>query len=401
MARRRPRRNLFGALGFAMVLTAALPLAPGPVAPIALAADDDTPGWPVVESRAWIEDGYLTVVARVRNNYGGWSFYPNSYLRLYDAAGNTLDTQYGGFPFEVMAPGAFAWIRIQAAVPANYHHWGISVAGSTRDLRPLTALSVSIGAPFDDEDGRVYPFIVDGTAPLVSHMGFAVALYAADGSLVNVGDVGGPVASPDGWKFFGRFRDHFEGGVRAEVQGGPAIVRDSDPYAATWDNYFEDLDGFRHDIVWVANAGITKGCRALRYCPKDPVTRAQMATFLVRALDLPAASKDYFGDDESSSHEDNINRVASAGITSGCAVGRYCPASIVSRAQMASFLARAFSLTATSTDYFTDDESSSHEANINKVAGAGITTGCSPTTYCPAANVTRGQMAAFLHRALE
>jgi hypothetical protein len=67
---------------------------------------------------------------------------------------------------------------------------------------------------------------------------------------------------------------------------------------------------------------------------------------------------------------------------------------------MATFLARALDLPATTTDYFTDDTGTTHEANINRVAAAGITKGCSPTTYCPAANVTRGQMAAFLHRAV-
>ena len=67
---------------------------------------------------------------------------------------------------------------------------------------------------------------------------------------------------------------------------------------------------------------------------------------------------------------------------------------------MASFLARALGLTVGANDYFTDDESSTHEANINRLRFANLTSGCTPTTYCPNADVTRGQMAAFLHRAL-
>ena len=51
---------------------------------------------------------------------------------------------------------------------------------------------------------------------------------------------------------------------------------------------------------------------------------------------------------------------------------------------MASFLARAANLPATSTDYFSDDEGNTHEANINRIRAAGITTGCTATTYCPA-----------------
>ena len=48
----------------------------------------------------------------------------------------------------------------------------------------------------------------------------------------------------------------------------------------------------------------------------------------------------------------------------------------------------------------TDDDGTTHEPNINRVRAAGITTGCTATTYCPKQPVTRGQMAAFLFRAL-
>jgi uncharacterized protein YkwD len=156
---------------------------------------------------------------------------------------------------------------------------------------------------------------------------------------------------------------------------------------------------FKADIVWLADAGITSGCTATRFCPDAHVTRGQMASFLARALRLPTAAHDYFGDDESSIHEADINRVAEAGIATGCASRRFCPGSAVTRAQMASFLNRAFGLAGTRRDYFVDDETSVHEADINRVAASAITTGCSSTRYCPASSVTRGQMAAFLHRA--
>ncbi len=68
---------------------------------------------------------------------------------------------------------------------------------------------------------------------------------------------------------------------------------------------------------------------------------------------------------------------------------------------MASFLSRAFGLPAATRDYFGDDNDSIHEANINRIAEAGITGGCAPDRYCPRSNVTRGQMAAFLHRAVD
>ncbi len=50
-------------------------------------------------------------------------------------------------------------------------------------------------------------------------------------------------------------------------------------------------------------------------------------------------------------------------------------------------------------DLFTDDSGSVFEHDIDILATAGITKGCSATEFCPNASVTRGQMAAFLHRA--
>jgi spore germination protein YaaH len=157
---------------------------------------------------------------------------------------------------------------------------------------------------------------------------------------------------------------------------------------------------FRADIVWLFEAGITNGCAAGRYCPKMGVSRQQMASFLARALGLPAATADYFSDDAGSIHEADINRVAQAGITVGCSPTAYCPTQTVTREQMASFLARALGLPAATSDYFSDDAGSPHEADINRLAQAGITNGCAAARYCPRDPVTREQMAAFLHRAL-
>jgi hypothetical protein len=67
---------------------------------------------------------------------------------------------------------------------------------------------------------------------------------------------------------------------------------------------------------------------------------------------------------------------------------------------MASFIVRAKDLPPpTDPDHFTDDNDSTHEADIDSLYEAGITTGCTATRYCPSASVTRGQMAAFLYRA--
>ena len=158
---------------------------------------------------------------------------------------------------------------------------------------------------------------------------------------------------------------------------------------------------FYNDILWIAAEGITGGCGGGKYCPNASVTREQMASFLARALNLPNASRDFFADDNSSPHEGDINRVAQAGITGGCDTNRYCPRSNVTRAQMASFLVRALDLPGTTTNYFDDDTGNIHHNQINALARSGITGGCATRRYCPNADVTRGQMAAFLHRGFD
>jgi hypothetical protein len=163
----------------------------------------------------------------------------------------------------------------------------------------------------------------------------------------------------------------------------------------------DDVAGtpFAREIGWLYDEGLTTGCRVMLFCTTDDVSRGQMAAFLARALELPPADADYFTDDQGSIYENDINRLARAGITSGCAANRYCPGDPVRRDQMASFLVRAADLPPTNTNYFSDDTGNVHEKNINALAASGVTTGCGAGVFCPTALVTRGQLAAFLYRA--
>jgi len=132
-----------------------------------------------------------------------------------------------------------------------------------------------------------------------------------------------------------------------------------------------------------------------------------MAAFLVRSLGLTdGAGSDTFIDDDGSIFEADIERLAAAGITKGCNPPdntKFCPDRRVSRAEMAAFLVRGYGLGHDADpDQFTDTGESIFRADIASLAAAGITKGCNPpdnTKFCPDSSVTRGQMAAFLHRA--
>ena len=144
------------------------------------------------------------------------------------------------------------------------------------------------------------------------------------------------------------------------------------------------------------------------FCPEDPIKRSTMAVWLIRALgrtDPPSVQDSRFADVTYDQWwAGHVERVAQFGITVGCATGplRYCPERPVSRAEMATFLTRAFNLEPGSPAGFTDvDKRGVHTPGINAIAAAGITAGCGtdPPRYCPERPVSRAEMATFLTRA--
>jgi hypothetical protein len=161
-------------------------------------------------------------------------------------------------------------------------------------------------------------------------------------------------------------------------------------------------------IEAIAAVGVTRGCNPPvndEFCPGDPVSRAQVASFLVRALDLPPASGvDRFTDDDGSVHEADINALVTAGITRGCNPpdnDEFCPDRSVTRGEMAAFLVRGFGYQDRGdTDRFTDDDGSVFEADIERLATAGITSGCGPDVFCVERPIRRSNLAVFLARAL-
>ena len=106
------------------------------------------------------------------------------------------------------------------------------------------------------------------------------------------------------------------------------------------------MSGGRPFVERLAGLEVTAGCAVdpLRFCPDDPVTRAQMASFLVRAFDLaPGAPAGFEDVAPGGVHSGSIDALAAAGITAGCSDDplRFCPRDPVTRGQMATFLARA------------------------------------------------------------
>ena len=182
---------------------------------------------------------------------------------------------------------------------------------------------------------------------------------------------------------------------------------------------FADVPSDHPFFAWIealAGAEITGGCdvNPRRYCPDHPVTRGQLAVFLVRGLHgakfQPPPPTGMVFQDVPAGHvfAEWIEQLAHDGLTGGCAEtpSRYCPDDVVTREQMAVLLLRAahgagYQPPAATGAMFGDVPAADPFAGwIEQLAFEGITGGCSanPRLYCPDETVTREQMAAFLVR---
>jgi SpoIID/LytB domain protein len=169
-------------------------------------------------------------------------------------------------------------------------------------------------------------------------------------------------------------------------------------------------------IDCIASAGVTSGVGPGLFGPAEPVTRWQMAIFLVKTasvmgVSLPDGADQGFADLGGLSEiaVTSINRLRQLGITDGVAPGRFDPHATVTRWQMAIFLIRlhqglGYDVPTGGDRGFTDlaGLDPSWVTAINQLADLGITSGTGDgSTFSPKATVSREQMATFLMRMLQ
>ena len=155
-------------------------------------------------------------------------------------------------------------------------------------------------------------------------------------------------------------------------------------------------------IGWLADAGIVGGHADGSYRPWEDVSRGEMATFLHRSLpDLPDADLAFPDVDPGSAHAPAIAAIAEAGVTTGFADGTFRPYAPVTRGQMAMFLMRGLDLEAAVPEFADVTVEHPYAEGIGAVAEAGITTGYADGTFRPSASISRAEMASMLRRALE
>lgn len=164
---------------------------------------------------------------------------------------------------------------------------------------------------------------------------------------------------------------------------------------------------FHNFVNAIFRNGITAGCGPGLFCPASPVTRAQMAVFLLVAEHgagyvPPTLGGQMFADvPPGHPFKSWIEQLAVEGVTTGCGGGNYCPNSAVTREQMAVFLLvtkeGAGYAPPAAVGIFGDVPVSNIFARfIEELYNRGITGGCGGGNYCPSSPVTRGQMSVFL-----
>jgi peptidoglycan hydrolase-like amidase len=217
---------------------------------------------------------------------GGW-----------DASGNRKVERYTGGTKGIAGAG------VKLAFPAELRSQQIATLGFT---------------PFEDDEGSVHEYNI----------------WAIEGKGITSGCDGADPTRycPNGTVTRGQMATFLAAALGLDINAGG--------------NRFDDTSASVHRgaIEAIAEAGITQGCDGAdprRFCPTQQISRGQMATFLTAAFDLPGAGGGRFTDTDGSVHAGAIDAVAGAGITNGCAADRFCPRDPVLRGQMATFLAYA------------------------------------------------------------
>ena len=173
---------------------------------------------------------------------------------------------------------------------------------------------------------------------------------------------------------------------------------------------FDDVppgNPFYRFVETLLHNGITGGCSDSGFCPGSTTTREQMAVFVLVAKEgsgyaPPACTTPVFNDVPASSPFCRfVEELARRGVASGCGAGNYCPAADVTREQMAVFVLRtldpALDPPACGTPVFDDVPAGSPFCRwIEELARRGVVSGCGAGNYCPGAAVTREQMGVFI-----
>lgn len=164
-------------------------------------------------------------------------------------------------------------------------------------------------------------------------------------------------------------------------------------------------DAYYYDAVkWAVEKGVTNGVSETLFGPDQACTRAQIVTFLWRAAGSPEPkSGSSFADVAADAYYAKaVAWAVENGITKGTSETTFHPDETCTRAQGVTFLYRALGKLAAAQAGFTDVAADSYYADaVNWAAENGVTKGISETLFGPDGSCTRAQIVTFLYRAYQ
>ena len=152
-------------------------------------------------------------------------------------------------------------------------------------------------------------------------------------------------------------------------------------------------------VQWMVDHELTTGSSPTCFSPEEFATRGQTAAFMWRMVGEPAAPPHPFVDVAAVWQHGPVSWMFDIGVTTGTSATTFSPDELVTRGQVAAMLHRlAGEPVASAPTRFADLVTPWQITPVGWMLEEGITTGTSPTTFSPDAPATRGQLAAFLHR---
>ncbi len=327
-----------------------------------------------------------------------------------------------GVPIQALVPvdgyyvqpdAAAAWEALQAAAAAAGHT--ITLTSGYRS--PATQASLFVSRMAGTSDAELDALLAIAAPPGYSrhHTGYAIDIRTPTDFLYDfAGSDAYAWLAADDWanaKSFGFLPsypfDSSPAGPDPEpweyvsVGAMNIVCGDFEPSA---EEPFCDTVGstFATDVVWLYDAGITTGCREIRFCVTDTLTRAQAATFLWRMAGEPEATVEIPFDDipDSSYYTEAVRWMVENALTTGTSSAEFSPDDPLTRDQFVTFLWRFAEQPPPAAPHPFIDVPDPYFATdaISWAAEVGITTGSSPSEFSPGGTATRGQAAAFLHR---
>lgn len=186
-----------------------------------------------------------------------------------------------------------------------------------------------------------------------------------------------------------------------------AVSLPQTPAGAAVDQFVDDDNSrFESFIETAAELGIVTSCNLPtgdRVCPARRVTRAELATMVARVVDAEAGNQDFFTDDDGHPAEAEINSLARSGSIHGCADGAFCPDRPIRRSEMASIIVRALGVRTQHSTAFSDLDESASAAAVSSLASTGGLLACDPPlnrNICPDAYVRRDEAAFAIVKAM-